>query len=334
MMTVTMTGADAESLDQLATRFSAAATQIDTIAGQLGAQLRNSPWMGSDALTFRSDWSRAHEPTLRHVRDFLHDSVRELRVNAAEQRIASGVGSGADLTLLMAAGFGGLVGVQTTATPPWVLQWITQLPFETMKDFVDSGANLLDALELSTDVADVFAGLSVTVGGTALGLSILAGIPGSPSLLLDGGSRLLGSAKDIASAYNAFKHPAQAMGVLGPALGVLGGGLSLLEHGADFVADPDWSSGVGAVGGAFTMVGSVMMFTPAAPLGAAIVATGTVLDATSWAIEHHEEIGQFIDDAADFAADTADTIVDTAADVGEAMSDGVNSVVNRIGGWF
>ncbi len=90
-----MTGADADELDrlaheidQLASRFAGARTDIDRT-------LRAAPWHGAGANRFRHQWSGEFARSLVAAEHFLDDAAKALRDNARQQRDASaGPGGG------------------------------------------------------------------------------------------------------------------------------------------------------------------------------------------------------------------------------------------------
>ncbi|WP_285726464.1 C2 family cysteine protease [Psychromicrobium xiongbiense] len=100
-------GASPEQLRALAVDVLAARSQIDTAAQLLDGSVGTAKWYGSDASTFRQQWSVRHRPTLSSVAGSLDALAETLRRNALEQEQASAVEGG-----------GGSVSVRTITGSP------------------------------------------------------------------------------------------------------------------------------------------------------------------------------------------------------------------------
>lgn len=93
-----MQGANADQLDALAKQMQTGAQMLERAAKSITSQLNSSPWEGSRAQAFRSDWSRTHRGSLLHTAANMTEAANLLRRNANDQRNAS-AGSGGRLDL-------------------------------------------------------------------------------------------------------------------------------------------------------------------------------------------------------------------------------------------
>lgn len=92
-----MIGADPDALERLAGDFDRQATVLDGTVSRVRANVHASPWAGTRANRFRSDWDNRYGPQLRRTAAALRDAAKRLRSEAADQRRASssaGVGGG------------------------------------------------------------------------------------------------------------------------------------------------------------------------------------------------------------------------------------------------
>lgn len=92
-----MQGADAAELEWLAVEFRRAADQIDRESGLLSNLLNQVDWLGNVATRFVNGWTGTSIPRMNLSTRFLREAADELMRNAADQRQASGAGSGAVL---------------------------------------------------------------------------------------------------------------------------------------------------------------------------------------------------------------------------------------------
>jgi hypothetical protein len=82
---------------------------------------------------------------------------------------------------------------------------------------------------------------------------------------------------------------------IGGGFAILGGAIGIFEAASKYKSG-EWDGNKAAFKGATnaaTLVGGVLMFTPAAPLGAAIVAGAAIVQAGAWAIENRTQIASF-----------------------------------------
>jgi uncharacterized protein YukE len=86
---MTVHGAAADHLEQLATLFADSSKVLQRASEALSRQLRTSPWEGSGATQFRAEWSRIHRSSLILVAQELAACADGVRRNAREQREAS-----------------------------------------------------------------------------------------------------------------------------------------------------------------------------------------------------------------------------------------------------
>lgn len=88
-------GADPEQLDALGAQMGSAADRLESIRQQIGFWLDSSPWHGSDADEFRSDWQHRLQHMLHTAATIALDGAAGVRRNAQQQREASDLGGGA-----------------------------------------------------------------------------------------------------------------------------------------------------------------------------------------------------------------------------------------------
>ena len=82
-------GMDVEAVRTLAGQLNGKADEIDSITSTLTSQLSTTQWEGSDASTFRSNWSSTHVSQLMTVANALRDAASNAIRNADEQATAS-----------------------------------------------------------------------------------------------------------------------------------------------------------------------------------------------------------------------------------------------------
>lgn len=85
-----MRGMDIEQIEGLAKEFDTEAEAIKTIIGRIDGKLKNAAWVGPDRERFLGDWSSLHCAALNRVVSGLHDAATKARINAGQQRDASG----------------------------------------------------------------------------------------------------------------------------------------------------------------------------------------------------------------------------------------------------
>lgn len=178
---------------------------------------------------------------------------------------------------------------------------------------IASGANAaLGVLEQAgVDVPDW---LTVGVGGADKGLGIISAVGGAVSAYQKGGawvsSAAIGTSKVV------------------PVLGIVGGVISTGAAVYDINKNGlNWSNGTSAATGIATVAGSVMLLTPAAPIGAAILAGVAVVEAGKWVYENWDAISST-------AQDVGNAVADVASDVGDAVNDAVNDAGKAIDSGF
>lgn len=91
----TMYGADVEALDALARAFSQAADQLDRVRTSTRGAVYGASWRGARADAFRDQWDSRHATSLRVAATRLRAAGEDLVRQAAQQREASGISSGA-----------------------------------------------------------------------------------------------------------------------------------------------------------------------------------------------------------------------------------------------
>lgn len=101
-----MYGADVEQVKRAAHQFDLSADRLEGSANSMGAALRQTPWMGPDALNFNNHWQTQLAPSLRAVALALRDAAEKLRRNALGQEDTSSVGPGSGIPLPNPFGMG------------------------------------------------------------------------------------------------------------------------------------------------------------------------------------------------------------------------------------
>ena len=87
-----MVGADPVQLDALGARMTSAAERLESIRTSIGALLAHSHWDGRDADEFRHLWHHQLAPRLHNAAVVTRAGAATVRVNAQQQRDASGLG--------------------------------------------------------------------------------------------------------------------------------------------------------------------------------------------------------------------------------------------------
>ncbi|HEX6359209.1 hypothetical protein [Actinophytocola sp.] len=82
-------GMDVEAVRTLAGQLNSKADEIDTITSTLTSQLSTTQWEGTDAGTFRANWTSTHVTQLMTVANALRDAATNAIRNADEQSTAS-----------------------------------------------------------------------------------------------------------------------------------------------------------------------------------------------------------------------------------------------------
>lgn len=324
-----MYGADAEELDRIAALAGSKAARMEAIRRDLGRRVHSSPWEGRSAERFRRQWETDFNRVMVEAVGFLHSAERELRLNAAQQLQASGAAGGSVGSFLVGGEVPGrLPGWLSTASP-----------------------------EDRKLLADLFGGLSRVAGGAgnALGLGLLkagditgadiagAGLGGMSlamavfGLLAPEGSNWKLAAEGMDHLFDMGSAAVVAANTLAkspvskwvPGLGLVGGGLGLIGDYHDIMAGKGStaSNGLSMVGNATTMVGSALMLSGVgAPVGAALMAVGTVASTASWAIENKDAIAKFGRDTVDQVNDLGMKAAHAVAGGVDAVKDGVESI--------
>ncbi len=91
-------GADVAQLRQLAKELAAGSTRLSDLGQQLSRAVASSPWKGTDADRFRSDWSSQHLRVLKAAAAGMEKASRTALRNADEQDRASARNSGPGVT--------------------------------------------------------------------------------------------------------------------------------------------------------------------------------------------------------------------------------------------
>ena len=82
-------GLDPAAVRQLAQQMNNAASEIQTLSGQLTAQLQGAPWTGPDRENFVNEWQSTHLNQLHVVIQALQNAANTANRNAQEQEQVS-----------------------------------------------------------------------------------------------------------------------------------------------------------------------------------------------------------------------------------------------------
>ena len=82
-------GLDPAAVRQLAHQLNNAASEIQTLSGQLTAQLQGAPWTGPDRENFVNEWNSTHMNQLHMVVQALQNASTTANRNAMEQEQVS-----------------------------------------------------------------------------------------------------------------------------------------------------------------------------------------------------------------------------------------------------
>ena len=82
-------GADPEELEHYSANLVAVAARLDRVSRVLAGEVRDTRWTGSAAVTFRCEWRRSYELSLRQVAAALRSGAEQIRGQAQQQRLAS-----------------------------------------------------------------------------------------------------------------------------------------------------------------------------------------------------------------------------------------------------
>jgi hypothetical protein len=85
-----LVGANPEQLDELAARMNSGADTLEGIRHAIFLSLSRTEWPGPDGDQFRHDWDHRHTRVIATAVTALREAARALRLNADQQRIASG----------------------------------------------------------------------------------------------------------------------------------------------------------------------------------------------------------------------------------------------------
>ena len=82
-------GLDPAVVRQLAQQLNHAASEIQTLSGQLTSQLQGAPWTGPDREAFVNEWNSTHMNQLHMVVQALQNAAATANRNAADQEQVS-----------------------------------------------------------------------------------------------------------------------------------------------------------------------------------------------------------------------------------------------------
>lgn len=340
---MTTVGMDPDQLEAFAVTLDRSADELRSMlhegAGSvalatLGSTL-STIWQGPRAQNFANLWSSRHLAQLRGLERLLRDAANDVRREARQQRDTS-TDLGGALTALglswsaAAALTGGLARDIDlwTGLPAWMAQAVVSsrdLPVGNLAEW-----------RMLTDLRSLgygFVGLSSFVAGALTDNRYARfGFEATGNV-----ANMMGSVNSAANSFataggwlGKWRAPT-LIGSVGPVLGMIGGSLTAYSGYSDIRATgADFGNVTQVLGGGAVAAGSLLMFTPLAPVGAAMVFGGTVVNAASWAYENREVIGEFLDDTADVISDRVDDAWRTVNDVNDA----VGAATSKVLGWF
>jgi hypothetical protein len=115
-------GADPDQLDVLGQHMGTAAERLESIRQQIGFWLDSSPWDGSDAEDFRSDWHHRLQNLLHAAATVARDGAVSVARNAQQQRVASDMDGSGQAIGSGGGGWANLFGGAVAATG-WGLEF-------------------------------------------------------------------------------------------------------------------------------------------------------------------------------------------------------------------
>ncbi|MCR3753749.1 hypothetical protein [Lentzea californiensis] len=310
----TVIGSDPDQLDQLAVTMAACADRLDGVRAELSHVLVSSPWQGGDAEDFRWQWGHHLAGMLQGASTAFREAGGQVRVNAAQQRLASADdGGGVNAPFSGRAGGGGgggggwpedggLLGVAA-----------------------GFGAWALQALGHASGVAD----LVKTAHHGLLG----KGWPkGAADQIVKFGDAL--RAGDSAPLRTAGKLLGKIAIPVGMATTAIDAAEFFQEHEKDPRSAATFSAGVstvlGVAGVAAGVTGAVALAVGAAPVvaGAAVVGVGLFAGSAAWdCIEEHTGFDEWMNDR---LWDLNDGVSNVAANVRDGVGDIINGGLNAV----
>ena len=253
-------GADVEQLRTLARTLTSAADKLEGVSSETTNKLASTPWTGSDATRYRTDWNGQSIAQIRTVVAAIRAAADAVLRNANEQEQASSATGGSS------SGISGLLGPSLTL--PFNLAnpgpfWAGPLP------------NLLspDLLQPFTDARDFFAQSTIwpIQNGTALGTTPLGPVmPLIDALGIAGDSTMSPDDKIVAATHSAIDVAGDLVQNMPGPEGYLGG-VALKQWGDvyDAVSHADFSPQTRET------VGNYIVSDPG---GAALAASQAVVD--------------------------------------------------------
>lgn len=298
----TFFGADVDELRQLAGTFENAAAQLSRTRTSVGGNVQSSPWTGPVAFRFRSSWDSQSSTQLAAAADRLTNAAVSLRRNAAEQEGASAA-SGLTPSLPTVLGLG-------------------------LAPLIPGGANFFTFLEGGADKVQ-WMGMIPEIWSQTWALTHVSGV------------RTL-SALAAAEAYGVAQGGKwmSALGTIADmpvvkGLGVIGAAFSVVKA-VDTWTDPrstTWDKTRDSVSAGLAVAGTALLFTPAAPIGAAIDVVAGAWQIGTLISDNHVQIGHWAEGAAQNMATGAQVVERSAAmAVNEAAKAGEQAATNIFNG--
>ncbi|NNN22404.1 MAG: hypothetical protein HKL80_10445 [Acidimicrobiales bacterium] len=294
-----MWGANPDELDALALRVQGAAEALDTIRGQINAGLLSARWEGPDANMSRELWSSKHSPMLENSVSGLREAATLLKSNAQAQREASGVGGGSSGSWFKT--IEGFFGNKTAQGVAGGFSFFSGL--ESIFQVGEGGMKTIATLE-HDPVFGYFMTLERVETNGILGTIADSGV-------LDVASKVLAPLGVAVSLFQ-LAHSAPAFF---SSLQKTGWSVPTVENGLSSVSDIAEGAG------------GVMLLTPAAPVGAVLIAAGAGI-----------QLGEFVynldpnmlSDASRGAQYIGGQVVSGVEDVGKGVIQGAGTAVNDV----
>lgn len=295
-----MQGANADELDRLAGELSQSSKLVGGCQAHLSREIHSSPWAGRGAEAFRRQWDSEFRRSLIDASAFLQEAGDVLRLNADQQRQASGTGTGpGGVPFGGPFDFGGIFG-----DPSFLDDWLDQ-------DWLAILGGVYDAFGIISDL--------VTLLGKEL-LPFLGDIGGAFAGFATGAYSMWQGMDDLLSFE--FDGWLGVLDSVGDGLQVVSGGLAIA--GAWMMIPPVSPAGAVVLGVA---------------AGLSIVSTGINYGieyreelGAAWDVTT-EWAGDAWESTSDWAGDTWDSATDVAGDTWSTTADAVDDGWDTATGW-
>lgn len=323
-------GADVAELDALAAELQGYATSVDGVRGGIDAALARTAWHGPDADAFRGRWRTIAIRDLDGFRTDLVAAANELRRQAAEQRVASGVAGMATGAIALAgmAGRLGHVSAASAAAGAASSRWgpSTDDVYGLLKPVTGAAGAFLTYASQWT--LNELAAVTNPSHQLIVDHKVNAGSLGNAGMILGVSMAFLAGARqrfardaNLGLSANEQRARAGASGTFRAAgyYGAAKGSKALATKGIGYAAKAGALKGAkfGAIGG---------------PKGAAVgVVVGTVIGTVGYGMAMDSGFGQAIDDGVAAVTSGAVEVGRRAVDLGSRTVDAVGDKVEAAG---